>query len=48
MSSGLLESIEGNPLTADVEDWTVDELGLGDDVESDGDESDEDLLCNQL
>ncbi|KZS01659.1 Purity of essence protein, partial [Daphnia magna] len=28
-------------------DW-VDELGLGDDVESDGDESDEDLLCNQL
>lgn len=47
MSSGLLETIEGNPLTADVEDW-VDELGLGDDVESDGDESDEDILCNQL
>ena len=47
MSSGLLETIEGNPLTADVEDG-VDELGLGDDVESDGDESDEDLLCNQL
>lgn len=46
-AGGLLESIEGNPLTADVEDW-VDELGLGDDVESDGDESDEDLLCNQL
>ena len=46
-SDGLLEPIEGNPLTADVEDW-VDELGLGEDVESDGDESDEDLLCNQL
>ena len=39
--------MEGNPLTADVEDW-VNELGLGEDVESDGDESDEDLLCNQL
>lgn len=46
-SDGLLEPMEGNPLTADVEDW-VDELGLGEDVESDGDESDEDLLCNQL
>lgn len=46
-SDGLLEQIEGNLLAADVEDW-VDELGLGEDVESDGDESDEDLLCNQL
>ncbi len=39
MSSGLMKSIEGNPLTADVQDWTVDELALGYDVESDGDES---------
>ena len=31
---------------AEVEDW-AEELGL-DDVESDGDESDEDLLCNKL
>lgn len=46
-SDGLLENMESNALTADVEDW-VDELGLGEDVESDGDESDEDLLCNQL
>ncbi|XP_046650447.1 uncharacterized protein LOC124341396 [Daphnia pulicaria] len=39
MSSGLMKSIKGNPLTAVVEDLTVDELGLGYDVESDGDES---------
>ncbi len=29
-------------------DVLYDELGLGEDAESDGDESDEDLLCNQL
>lgn len=46
----LLEQLEGagsrSPLNADVEDW-VDDMGL-DDVESDGDESDEDMLCNKL
>jgi hypothetical protein len=39
MSSGLMKSIEGNPLTADVENWTIDELVLGYDVESDVGES---------
>ena len=46
----LLEQLEGagsrSPLSADVEDW-VDDMGL-EDVESDGDESDEDMLCNKL
>ena len=35
-----------SPHSVEVEDWT-DDLGL-EDVESDGDESDEDLLCNKL
>lgn len=47
LGEDILEPIDGSPIAADVEDW-VDELGLGDDAESEGDESDEDLLCNQL
>lgn len=46
----LLDPAEGtgtrSPVSAEVEDW-VDDMGL-EDVESDGDESDEDLLCNKL
>ncbi len=47
----MMETMEGlpcprSPVSAEVEDW-ADDMGL-EDVESDGDESDEDLLCNKL